>query len=270
MDKFIKHSVGDIKKNIIEKEGWGSYFIVDDFLHDEVFDGLSKDLEELKNKDIYTIEESPRIWREQETPGTNLCIGGAGESINSFDKLFVESYNWKKFVECIYTDESYKYFHDIFSETTTYNFNVSQDDIDEGYIGCKISCQTNNYGDIIHPDNTNKVISYLYYVDNNGWEEVSEGGTDFWCVEDDEVQYDKDQTSMDWKYRLGRYSDRPHSLRLDEAEKIKLFESIKFKPNRLVGFVRTNTSYHSIPPRILPEGVTRDCFQINIWNYNRS
>ena len=56
----------------------------------------------------------------------------------------------------------------------------------------------------------------------------------------------------------------------DDTSVKKLFESIKFKPNRLVGFVRTNTSYHSIPPRILPEGVTRDCFQINIWNYNRS
>ena len=75
---------------------------MDNFLHDDIFDGLSKDLQELKYEDIYTIEESPRIWREQETPGTNYCVGGAGESIDSFNKLFVDSYNWKKFVECIY------------------------------------------------------------------------------------------------------------------------------------------------------------------------
>ena len=39
-----------------------------------------------------------------------------------------------------------------------------------------------------------------------------------------------------------------------------------FKPNRLIGFVRSDKSYHSIPPRVLPSGITRDCFQINLWN----
>ena len=51
-----------------------------------------------------------------------------------------------------------------------------------------------------------------------------------------------------------------------EAEKVSKFKSIDFKPNRLVGFVRSENSYHSIPPRVLPNGVTRDCFQINVWN----
>ena len=39
-----------------------------------------------------------------------------------------------------------------------------------------------------------------------------------------------------------------------------------FQPNRFIGFVRTPCSYHSVPPRCLPQNITRDCFQINIWN----
>ena len=58
------------------------------------------------------------------------------------------------------------------------------------------------------------------------------------------------------------------SIRLteDESKRVSKFKSIDFKPNRLVGFVRNNKSYHSIPPRVLPSGMTRDCFQVNIWN----
>ena len=47
---------------------------------------------------------------------------------------------------------------------------------------------------------------------------------------------------------------------------LEKFESVEYKPNRLVGFIKTNTSYHSIPKRELPKGITRDCFQINVWN----
>ena len=106
-------------------------------------------------------------------------------------------------------------------------------------------------------------------MDDKGWNNTSEGGTDLWEVTDNVIPYDKSKKSLDIKLRQGRFNAASHSLKHSEADKIKKFLSINFKPNRFVGFVRTSNSYHSVPPRILPSNVTRDCFQINIWNFNR-
>ena len=111
-------------------------------------------------------------------------------------------------------------------------------------------------------------IIFLLYLDIYGWEEDSSGGTDLWKVVKEKIKYDKNVKSMDYQMRKGMLSDKHPSVRLtkEEAEKIVMFQSIDFKPNRLVGFVRSENSYHSIPPIVLPNGVTRDCFQINIWH----
>ena len=51
----------------------------------------------------------------------------------------------------------------------------------------------------------------------------------------------------------------------EQKRKIKIYEDIDFKPNRFVGFIRSDNSWHSILPMKLPELVTRNCFQINVW-----
>ncbi len=268
MGDKTNYSVDSIKKKIKEEQGWGSYFIVDDYLEQTLFDNLCDDLEKSKKENIYTIEEKPRIWNDTKPFGMNLCVGGAGGGIKYFDKLNSLSFTWKEFINSMYSKEMYNYFLDIFSDTKVFKDNVTEMDIKDSSLSCKLSSQLDNYGDIIHPDATQKVVSFLLYLDNKGWNENSIGGTDFWKVTNKKVDYDTNPNSIDYKYRGGRFSSKHSNVRLtvDEAEKIIKFKSINFKPNRLVGFVRNNKSYHSIPPRVLPNGVTRDCFQINIWN----
>ena len=270
MDKFINYSLDEIKEHIVTNDNWGSYFVIDDFVKQDIFDKLCKDFNHWKTEDnsIFTNVEPPRAWSDTKERGSNLIIGGAGGEIHFFDKLFKLSDDWRKFTEPMYSEKSHKYFHSIFSETNVYKNNVSEQDITDSFVSCKVSSQLDNYGDIIHPDATQKVVSYLLYLDNYGWDENSEGGTDFWEVLDESVEYDNSVNSIDYKMRDGRNSSKKESVRLtkDEAERIRKFKSIDFKPNRLVGFVRNDKSYHSIPPRILPEGITRDCFQINVWN----
>jgi len=264
----INYSVESIKKKIKEEQGWGSYFIVDDYLEQTLFDNLCDDLENLKKENIYTIEEKPRIWNDIKPFGMNFCVGGAGGGIEYFNEMNSLSSNWKEFVNSMYSKEMYNYFFDIFSDTKVFKDNITEDDIRDSSLSCKLSSQLDNYGDIIHPDARQKVISFLLYMDNKDWNENSIGGTDFWKVIDEKVAYDNNVDSMDYRYRSGRFSVKHPNVRLteEEAERIVKFKSIDFKPNRLVGFVRNNKSYHSIPPRELPDGVTRDCFQINIWN----
>ncbi len=268
MDKFINYSVDEIKKHIITKDNWGSYFVIDNFVKQDIFDKLCKCFNQYKNKNIFTHTETPTAYNDNKKPGLNPIIGGAGSGVSSFDKLFKLSDDWKQFVKLMYSEISFKYFHNIFSETDTYKKNVSHQDIKDSIVSCKLSCQFDNYGYFIHPDASQKVVSYLLYLDKCDWEDDSIGGTDLWEVLDEKVEYDNSINSMDYKMRDGRNSGKKESVILteDEAERVRKFKAIDFKPNRLVGFVRTDKSYHSIPPRILPEGITRDCFQINIWN----
>ena len=268
MDKFINYSVDEIKKHIVTKDNWGSYFVIDNFIKQDVFNKLCKCLNHYKNENVFTNSENPTVYDDDRKPGLNLIIGGAGSGVGSFDKLFKLSDDWKQFVKLMYSKKYLKYFHNIFSETDVYTKNVSHQDIKDSVVSCKLSCQFDNYGYIIHPDASQKVVSYLLYLDKCDWEDDSVGGTDLWEVLDKKVDYNNDINSMDYKMRAGRNSSKNESVRLteNEAERIKKFKSIDFKPNRLIGFVRNDKSYHSIPPRILPKGVTRDCFQINIWN----
>jgi len=270
VSKFFNYSVDDIKKSIITNDNWGSYFVIDNFLEKDLFTKLCRDFnfQKVKDNSIFTGVEPPRAWRDGEKKGSNLIIGGAGGDIKFFKKLCDLSYHWKEFIDFMYSKKMYKYFCSIFSDTSVYKNNISNQDIEDSSLSCKLSSQLNNYGDIIHPDARQKVVSYLLYLDTYGWDENSVGGTDFWEVLDKQVEYDRSESSMDYKFRGGRYSSKHPNVRLteDEAERVQKFKSIDFKPNRLVGFVRNNKSYHSIPPRILPEGITRDCFQVNIWN----
>ena len=169
----------------------------------------------------------------------------------------------------MYSKESYNYFINLFSDTNIFKKTISKQDLQDGHVSCKLSAQTNNYGFIIHPDGRQKLVSYLLYLDKHEWGKHSTGGTDLWEIKDSKVDYSHKKNSIDYQMRDGRFwTDKIESVRLteQEAEKVSKFKSIDFKPNRLVGFVRSENSYHSIPPRVLPNGVTRDCFQINIWN----
>ena len=267
----FNHTVNDIKKNIVRRDTWGDYIVIDDFLKVSVFEELCKDFNYWKTEDdgIWSGQENPRVWRFTEPKGMNLIIGGAGTEVKHFNKLCSLSKTWKEFIEVIHSDESHKYFIDIFSDTKSFEDAISDQDLKDSVISCKLSAQLNNYGFIIHPDAAQKLVSYLFYLDTYGWNKDSEGGTDLWEVLDHEVEYSDDESSIEYQMRDGRlWKIKKPSIRLteDEAKKVNKFKSIDFKPNRMVGFVRTNKSYHSIPPRVLPSGMTRDCFQINIWN----
>ena len=271
MLNLFNYTVNEIKKNIVSRDTWGDYLVIDNFLKESVFEELCKDFNHWKTEDksIWTEKENPRVWRFDEPKGFNLIIGGAGNEQEKFTRLGDLSKVWKEFIEVIYSEECLKYFLDIFSDTKSFKNNISKKDIKHSSMGTKLSSQFNNYGFIIHPDAAQKLVSYLFYLDTYGWNKDSEGGTDLWEVLDSDVEYSDDESSIDYQMRDGRlWTIKKSSVRLteNESKRVSKFKSIDFKPNRMVGFVRTNKSYHSIPPRVLPSGMTRDCFQINIWN----
>ena len=45
---MIKSDLNDLKNNIVNEDGWGSYFIYDNFLDDKMFRSLCDDFNEIK------------------------------------------------------------------------------------------------------------------------------------------------------------------------------------------------------------------------------
>tara|TARA_R110002020_G_scaffold270745_1_gene485991 strand:- start:2842 stop:3681 length:840 start_codon:yes stop_codon:yes gene_type:complete len=277
MKKLFNYTSTELSNKVNENPF--PYFFQDNFLNEDLFTSLNKDFIELKeSKNInWTVIEPPKTVRHTEQSGVNLVIGGGGNnmgSIKPFKQLMDRYESWKYFIERVSSEASYEYFNEVFLSTKSHSNSVEKAirNGEDWQMGCKISCFTNNYGYIIHPDNINKVLSFLIYLDNPDWGGMSNSngnGTQIWKVNDLHVEYDKNKNSIDSQIRSGRHSEKPESLKEEEADKIEMIEAIEFVPNRLLGFVRTDYSYHSIYPMILPDKITRNCFQINIWKTNR-
>ena len=119
MLNLFNYNVNKIKKDIVRRDTWGDYLVIDNLIKESVFEELCKDFNYWKTEDdgIWSGQENPRVWRFTEPKGMNLIIGGAGTDRSHFDKLSSLSKTWKEFIEVIHSDESYKYFIDVFSDT---------------------------------------------------------------------------------------------------------------------------------------------------------
>ena len=97
----FNYTVNDIKKNIVRRDTWGDYLVIDNFLKASVFEELCKDFNYWKTEDdgIWSGQENPRVWRFTEPKGMNLIIGGAGTEVSHFDKLCSLSKTWKEFID---------------------------------------------------------------------------------------------------------------------------------------------------------------------------
>ena len=161
VSKFFNYTVNDIKKNIVSRDTWGDYFVIDNFLNASVFEELCKDFNHLKTEDkiIWTGKEHPKVWRSDEPKGFNSIIGGGGTGRKEYWVLSDLSKVWREFIEVIYSEESIIYFLDIFSDTKSFKDNILIKDVLHSSVGTKLSSQFNNFGWFIHPDGTQKLIS---------------------------------------------------------------------------------------------------------------
>ena len=131
---MIKPNLNDIKNNIVNEDGWGSYFIYDNFLDDKMFRSLCDDFNEIKTstENIYSNVEPPKVWRENEESGVNAIIGGAGGSKKFFNRLCELSKVWESFIEEVYSKTDL--FWSVFEDTNTFRQNVTENDLNDGYL----------------------------------------------------------------------------------------------------------------------------------------
>ena len=105
----------------------------------------------------------------------------------------------------------------------------------------------------LHTDAKSKLLSMIFYfADENT--NIPNSGTEFWKC---------NKNSNLWKNW-----ENKHITNKDELNKFKLdnevfFKSI-FEKNKLVGFIKTDNSWHSVLDHNIQEGEVRRAFVINI------
>ena len=88
-----------------------------------------------------------------------------------------------------------------------------------------------------HTDSLRKLVSFVYYIPPEDWETEYKGGTRFYFPKSAEIAR-----------KYSNWENRP----LTRKEKLEIVEEMTFvdydyAPNRLVGFVKNDISYHSVP-----------------------
>ena len=84
-----------------------------------------------------------------------------------------------------------------------------------------------------HTDNDTKLISMIYYLPGKSWKSDSIGGTEFWK---------NNQNPNKWKNSIMTYNSTFEDFKKDHS----IFHTCKYEENKLVGFVRSNISWHSV------------------------
>ena len=228
------------------------------------------------------------VHHNDRTFGCTIDYGGSGKMIDSFKSLCNFSETWDSFLRVIYSNEFFEYIFNIFDETPEYKNRIGDKEIkkcednkiEDGkklnyFTGTKINRYMDNYGWFLHPDTSNKVLSFLLYMDNPDWPKGIKGnGTQLWEFGEEDTNFDTEEkfkyngNSIDFQLRDARTKEAG-GLTLEQKRKIKIYKDIDFKPNRLIGFIKSDKSWHSILPMELPELVTRNCFQINVWECDK-
>ena len=97
----------DISKQVIDKDNWGAYVVIDDFLKQSYFDNLCSEYNKLKSDEsIFTQENFGNVWRQDEENGKVSLIGSTGEKLTGFDKITQKSPVWDDFLSVIYSQSS--------------------------------------------------------------------------------------------------------------------------------------------------------------------
>jgi 2OG-Fe(II) oxygenase superfamily len=96
-----------------------------------------------------------------------------------------------------------------------------------------------------HTDAPDKLVSLLLYFPDPAWREHYGGNTDFYRPKRSELEHNWDNRRV-------------------PVEELVPFHSSRFAPNRLVGFLKSENSYHGVNPITCPDGMARNSLNINV------
>lgn len=118
---------------------------------------------------------------------------------------------------------------------------------------------TKGQGFAPHTDAQTKLVTILFYFSKSEWDKDFSGQTRF---------YKGKTPALTEKWRTSKVSHIPEDKLEEFYDDTECYFSSEFRPNRMVMFVRSDTSYHEVLPLECPDGSVRKVMQLNIRKYS--
>ena len=268
--KIINHELSPVSLNL--KTEPYPYFFIDEFLEPEFFGNLVNDFYRLQDK-LSFVKDPAELWRNDEARGAVQILGGStsGDSFEKMAPLITHSSAWNELLGLISSQDFFTQLMGVFEDTLHYKERIGSKNIKlrpgdyhrsiydalvnfDCYINVKISKSENNAGLLQHQDHASKVLALLLNLDDKEFDTRLSGGTQIW--------------SNIKNPKLKSWSE--YELTSRERGELTLVEDIKYKTNRLVGFLKTDNSWHGVFPILAPPGVTRNTLQINVMKCHKA
>ena len=240
------------------------YFIIDNALNDEFFKEV--------RKQYYVLIDRIKEWEEEYgiqfvdgrklEHGIQISHGTKNES--SYDEILKLSNDLpelKTFIQELQLKATYKDFFTLSRPIKIFKPNQKISPFDFLFYTCcrlsiKISRCRPGSGIAIHKDNPVKIVSMLYYMGWSDGENRDGGGTQIYK----------------WNGNSKEAMDHGHFTN----PKFELISDVSPVPNRIMGFIRSNKSWHGVlpvTPDLIGKAITRDVLQINLvhhYNYGKT
>ena len=104
-----------------------------------------------------------------------------------------------------------------------------------------------------HTDATSKLFSMIYYFANDNWTEKEDGNTNFWDIKQNFSKW------LNWKNL--HIKDENYN---DFINDNYIWHKSIFTKNKMVGFIKSDRSWHSVDNINLKEGSAREVLNIFI------
>ena len=105
-----------------------------------------------------------------------------------------------------------------------------------------------------HTDAKTKLLSLIFYMPETIFDSSQGGGTNFWKIK---------ENFLPWRNWGNKHIlDEEQFLKFKEANKV--FFACEYKPNKIIGFIKSDVSWHSVPKINFLENQRRRAFTINI------
>lgn len=222
-------------------------FCIDDFLPTELFNTLRASYPDDRYETVENLGGKTSFSRTHKE--------------SSIDKMFEEHPIWRKVEAIIGSQEFLDDVQKTFSKhlvrargpLALRHWHAVSDDNDTSYGLTEVPIKTRFEFSILrngaflfpHSDKPSKLISFVYYFAPDDWQSEWGGGTSFY-------------RPKQMRYRKNWFNFK---LPEDALDEVKTFD---YKPNRLIGFIKSGSSWHSVKPVNCPEGVTRRTFNFNL------
>ena len=259
---MIKNNLDTVKKNYSKKL---PYFVIENFFDDSFYANLSKTYPE-----EFIIEKLKKNENLK-----SASINFKNEEDLSFLKIFLsQNVSWKKIINYFFSDDFKLKVREFInkSELPMANNKMKNFNLEEVEATVNFTCSKTGFELPPHTDAKQKIIALVIYFADENWLQKWEGGTKFFIPINftaaekfiKKMSFNRFQRLLPFKY-LGLkncHIQKNYHKEFDEIFADFIYES--FKKNKLVGFIKTNYTFHSVPKLNCPNNFLRKSLLVNL------